>query len=221
MNTIALLEQFTNVVDSIYGVYLDSTQGFQLVRKQIDETQQKTIEKFGATQPEFANIEYLDRAAMLYGKGDPNEPDAVLLHRCTQAEFKARNEKGGNNFRFVANVCLVALYQYWEDFFREQIATSLGVAKNDIVSPVIGDIRYFRQSIIHNDGIAIREVEKCVVLKWFNRGDVLYLDPDKFETLVFEVKTFIRGLADSVNKPATAANATQQLVGRERRERVS
>ena len=208
MTALELLEQFTKVVDSIYGVYLDSTQGLDLVRKRIDETQQTTLEKLRSTHPDLATIEYLDSAAMMYGKGDPSESDAVLLHRCTQAEFKSRNDGGGDNFRFMANVCLVALYQYWEDFFRGEIASSLGAAKNDITAPVMGDIRFLRQSIIHNGGIAIGEVERCLVLKWFNRGDVIYLDAEKFEKLVVEVKRFIQEFADSHGKPAAAGHAT-------------
>jgi hypothetical protein len=204
----AILEQFEAVVDSIYGVYLDSTQGFELGRKRIDETQQTTLEKLRATHPDLASIEYLDSAAMLYGKGDPNEAGAVLLHRCTQAQFKMRNEPGGDNYRFIANLCLVTLYQYWDDFFRGELALALCVPKNDIESSVMGDIRYFRQSIIHNRGIAIREVEKCRVLKWFHRGELVYLDPDKFEILVSEVKRFIREFAGASAEPAAAANAT-------------
>jgi hypothetical protein len=207
MNTLGLLDQFNAVVDSIYGVYLDSTRGFQLARKDIDETQQKTIEKFQLTHPQFANLAYLDSAQMLYGKGDPNQPGAVLLHRCTQAQFKSRNEPGGDNYRFVANVSLVALCQYWEDFYRGELASATGIAKNDITADVMGDIRYLRQSIIHNSGIATSDVAKCRILRWFTPGELIYIDADKFETLISEVKKFIQAFADAA-APSAVASAT-------------
>ena len=207
MTTLSVLEEFQTVVDSIYGVYLDATRGFQLVRKAIDETQQSTLETLRSSHPELASLEYLEGRAVFYGKGEPTDANAVVLHKCTQAEYKARNELAGNNFKFIANVCVVALYQYWEDYYREKLADSMGVAKNDVVSPVMGDIRYFRQSIIHNRGVAVREVERCSTLKWFTRGEPLFLDPDKFETLILEVKTFIAGMADSLGNHAISSNA--------------
>ncbi len=134
MTTQDILEGFIVVIDSIYGVYLDSTQGFGLVRKRIDETQQSTIEKFRSSDSELSSIEYLDSSNMLYGKGDPNDPTSILLHKCTQAEFKARNDSGGANFRFVANLCLVALLSILGGFLsrRNRQVTWIGEGRNPI-----------------------------------------------------------------------------------------
>ena len=48
-----------------------------------------------------------------------------MLHETTIGEYKRRNEDGGQNWVFLANVCLVGIYQYWEDHFRKEIASAL------------------------------------------------------------------------------------------------
>ncbi len=65
----------------------------------------------------------------------------------------------------------------------------------------MGDIRYLRQSIIHNRGIAVSNVENCKVLKWFAPGEIVDLDPTQVETLILEVKTYVFGFAESLQKP--------------------
>lgn len=62
------------------------------------------------TEPEVASIEHLDSLNMRYGKGNPNDSDAVVLYKCTQAEYKARNTKNGVNFKFIGNMTLVSFY---------------------------------------------------------------------------------------------------------------
>jgi len=139
-----------SIVDSIYGVYLDSTMGFHLIISQYLVTQPQRIASLRETNPELASIEYLDSCAMIFGRGNPNSPDAIELHRCTQGEHKARNERGGKNYGFIANMCLASIYQYWEDNYRDELAKSVGKTKNEIKSPIMGDIRRLRVSIIHN-----------------------------------------------------------------------
>jgi hypothetical protein len=190
-----LLSEFYQAVDSIYGVYLDSTRGFYLVKKEHVAEQRWTIKMFEKTNPELANIEHLDMVPAMYGKGDPNKPGSVILHTCSQGELKARNEEGGANHRFIANMCLVSIYQYWEDHYRKQIATVLEKEKNDVESDIMGDIRRLRKSIIHHKGVALNEVRNCKVLRQFNEGDKIFIDKNIFEQVIHEIYAYINGLA--------------------------
>jgi hypothetical protein len=191
MKTFELLQEFMSIIDSIYGVYLDSTMGFHLIGSQQLVTQLQSVARLRETNPELASTEYLDSCAMIFGRGNPNNPDAVELHRCTQGEHKSRNEKGGKNYSFIANMCLASIYQYWEDHYREELATSVGKSKNEIMSPIMGDIRRLRVSIIHNNGIAISDIEKCEILMWFKHGEAITLDQHQFETVILEIKKFL------------------------------
>ncbi len=193
-----LLSEFRCVVDSIYGVYLDSTRGFYLLKEQHNKEQQLAIKMLATTAPDLANIGYLDKQKAVYGRGAPNKPNSVILHTCSQAELRARNEERGANHKFIANMCLVAIYQYWEDRYRGAIASALGFEKKDVYSDVMGDIRLLRKSIIHRRAEAVKEVKKCKLLKWFNYGDQIFIDRNMFNELIDKIDEFIAKLTKEI-----------------------
>lgn len=182
-----LLNEFRDIINAIYGVYFDSSRGFFLLSKALIDEQKRAIQLLKKTNPELANLEYLDKQKSCYVRGDPNKPDSVLLQVSTQAEQKARNEYGGANHKFIANMCLVSIYQYWEDEYREKIEQALELKKNTIQSDTMGDIRWLRESIIHNKGVAKKKVEKNKVLKWFKEGDEIYIDRNMLEEMISEI----------------------------------
>jgi len=181
------LQEFDQIVDSLYGVYLDSTTGLYRLRKWLEETQSKAINILKKSHPEL-NIDFLDDKEFIYTEGPPNIPGVFSLHRCTQAEIRSRNSKSGQNYRFLGNMAVVALYQYWEDKHRAAISKELGIAKKDLVLDIMGDIRILRRSIIHHSGFAIKDVEKCKILKWYKPGDEVFVDGEKFKIIVFHIK---------------------------------
>lgn len=185
------LFEFEKIVDYIYGVYLDATTGFSLVRKQIEDQQKIVIQLFKITHPELANVQHLDNTAIIYGKGDPNTPEAIKLHRCTQLEYKDRNGESGSNFKFIGNMSLISLYQYWEDYYRSKVAKLFGIRKNELLAPIMGDLRRLRISIIHHAGDALKDVEQCEVLNWYKENDNIFIDKEKFEQIIFHVKNQI------------------------------
>jgi len=189
-----ILSDFEAVVDSIYGTYLDSKGGFRLLVNEIAQHQEKQLEVLKQTRPDIASMEFLNSTPGLYCEGDPNVLGARVLHQCLLGEYKERNSETGMNARFIGNMSVIAIYQYWEDYFRGKIADALGRKKNDISSPIMSDLRLLRHSIIHHRGIALKEVERCQLLKWFNEGDQVMIDEDKFKEMVSHIKVYIAAL---------------------------
>ncbi|MBI4674726.1 MAG: hypothetical protein HY741_24030 [Chloroflexi bacterium] len=112
----------------------------------------------------------------------------------TQGEWKEKNGKDGVKIRLVGNMCLVMIYQYWEDKYREEIAKSKRIAKDELMSDLFGDIRHFRNSIIHNNGRAISEVSRCKIPRWFTENDEIVMDAAKMDRLIDCIKSEIHGL---------------------------
>jgi len=188
------IDEFEDVVTSIYGVYLMSTQGFNVLVKELTNVQLITVNKL-ITKPEHASVKYLDSLPYIFGKGAPNLPNSIELYRCTQGEYKERNSEKGTNSRFIGNMCIIAIYQYWEDYFRQKIANLLSMAsRNELTSDIMGDLRILRRSIIHHRGIALREVENCKLLRWFKQGDDIFIDKDMMQHVVFQVKFYLLAL---------------------------
>lgn len=191
------ISEYMGVVDAIYGVYLDSTTGFRLLLKRLTEGQRTSLRMLKRKHPDLASVDYLDRTSFSYGRGDPNEPDSYELHRVSQGEVKARNSVGSANYRFIGNMALVALYQYWEDFYRSRIAEYLGKKRDELQAAVMGDLRHLRRSVIHHRGIALPEVANCEVLTWFSPGEKVFVDGPKMEELVLHLKQMLTGLGQT------------------------
>ena len=72
MTTINPIKQFEATVDAIYGVYLDSTIGFDKVRAGLEQQQRDSFRRFKESKPELATTEYLStsrgRAKLNYQK---------------------------------------------------------------------------------------------------------------------------------------------------------
>lgn len=189
------IDEFEDVVTSIYGVHLMSTQGFHLLSKELTNIQLTTINQFRSTHPELASIQCLDSAEYIFGKGDPNLPTSIKLYRCTQGEYKERNSEKGINSRFIGNMCVIAIYQYWEDYFRQKIANLLNKTnKNELASDIMGDLKILRHSIIHHRSIALKEVENCKLLRWFKKDDDIFIDENMMEHIVFRVKSYLQAI---------------------------
>jgi len=169
-------DEFLKIVDEIYGFYLDCTFGFSSLLSNLSK-----VEKKVRSQGDVL----LDDLSFYYGKGHPNEKNSSIFHMCSQGELKERNRDNGKNYRLAANYLIVLIYQYWEDYYREKIADEIGLgSKNDLVVPIMGDLRILRCSIIHNRGKAIKEVKNCEILRWFEKGDEIMIDKNRVEEIL-------------------------------------
>lgn len=207
------IEKFENVVDSIYGVYLDSTLGFIRIIEWVEKNQRKHLQKLKVEDPANANMEYIESRKFIYGKGNPNLPSSVELHRTTVKELKNRNMTKGINYKFIGNLATVLLYQYWEDYYRQIFAKMLKKKKNELTVPIMGDIRLLRKSIIHHQGIALKEIESCELLKWFVEGDEIFIDKNKFDVIVYNIRLFTDKLKNTIYKK-TGKSLTNKHIDR-------
>lgn len=178
--------EYIDIVNVILGTYLDSTWGFDNNKQMIEMSQ------YQMRLP----IEQLDNVHFSYGTDNPENPKSVELHRVTQGEFKQRNSKNGINYKFIGNMCLISIYQYWEDYYRDKIAVSKGMKKNDLKSDIMGDLRWLRVSIIHHKGIATKDVEKCKILKWYREGDEIFINKEKILEIISNIVEMLMGLLD-------------------------
>lgn len=176
--------EFWDTVDRVYGAYLDATTGFHILGERIANLQLESISTLGITQEE------LDSRTFYYGRGDPNEPSAMVQHAVPQGELKHRNRKNGENALFLGAMSVVAIYQFWEDRFRSEIAGELGLEREDLVHDVLGDLRLIRIAIIHHGGVAKKQIAQCRVLKWFQEGEQIQIDEDR----IFEIVVKLRNL---------------------------
>jgi len=193
-----IINEYIRTLDSIYGVFLDGCQGFSSAKSLFEKSQLLTLEKNKRLQKDDhhqksvqynLSIEEFDASCMIYSKGEKGESDYRILHYCpTQGEYKRRNSPAGENYRFIGNMALITIYEYWESSCRNKLATFYKVKPKRIKSDIFGDLRLIRHSIIHHAGIALPSIEKCKRFNWYKRGDTIFIDGDQLEDIVSAIK---------------------------------
>lgn len=173
------LAGFLKIVDGINGLYLDAITAFFQWRKKFIEDQHQISDKMGMP------ITELDKKPFAYGQ-IVSQVELIVNHQCTQKEYKERLKENGLNYSKIANLCIVSIYQYWE-YHRNKIGENYNLDKNSIVSDLMGDIRFYRNSIVHNKGVGNDDMDKCKILSWFKGGDEINLTKVQFKSLLMQI----------------------------------
>lgn len=110
----------------------------------------------------------------------------------TLEDYRNRLRPVGRNDLQIGNFLLIALYQHWEDSWRNRIAKCVKVSRDHVISNFWGDLRLLRKCLIHNQGIADCDVEnKSELFRWFKKGDEIQIDRKKIQLIVCEFFKFI------------------------------
>ncbi len=182
-----VIAEFLDTVQAINGTYYDAMRGFSLCEQELTKAQKENLEHIRAEHPEHASVEFLDTQDFMYADGWPEDPAFRPLHMTKMGHYKARNAPDGENCRLMANMCLVAIYQWWDERFRPKIAEYMSRGHTDIVSPVMGDLRLIRHSIIHGKGRAKPNIKNCQVLKWFSEGEEIIITQALFRDMIIHI----------------------------------
>lgn len=201
-----IIEEYIKILNAIYGVYLDGIQGFSSAKKVFEDAQLSTLamnKELEKIKPGNSNTEYnlsikeFDDSCLIYKKGTKGKPDYRVLHYCsTQAQYKKRNSPNGENYRFLGNMALISIYEYWQNSCRNKLAIHHKVKPAKIISPIFGDLRLLRNSIVHHKGIALANVERCLIFTWYKANDNILIDGDKMEDIVATIKRSKANLYD-------------------------
>jgi hypothetical protein len=89
---------------------------------------------------------------------------------------------------------LVTIFSSWEDHYRGKIAEFLRKSKDEMIVPIMGDIRHLRNSIVHHNGVALPELERCEVLLFFKPGDKILITFEHMERIMSEVEKGLQTL---------------------------
>ena len=197
MSIESTIDNFIEIVDNIYGVFLDGCRGFEKSLDNFEKGQKYLLERNKKAKKQNSDdpnkiynlsIGDFDKSCFIYRKGTKGQPDYRILHYSkTQAEFKKRNSHNGANYKFIGNMTLITIYAYWEHSCRNIIANYYNVKPKRVESDIFGDLRWIRNSIIHHNGVALPDVEKCKIFKWFRENDEIFIDGGHVEKIVASI----------------------------------
>jgi hypothetical protein len=181
---------------NLLAAYLDALAGLSRIREEVIQHQNDKIAGLKETDPEKATEEFMDQQPMSHALEEPGESKLPrLLHRATQADFKKRTSPSGADAQFLGWMVITLLYGSWEDNYREKLAIKLGhKSKRDLRHDLFGDLGQLRHAVLHHNGVATRDFENAKVLKWFRRGETIFISYDHADFLLDQIDSYVSQL---------------------------
>ena len=178
-----LWQEFGAHYDRLHAFYHDAVAGLVWFREKVASDQEVERARYGGG--EFDTAEFWDGKRLAYDRLFGQDFVASGLHVGTVRDARVRNEPDGSNFTTLANLCVIAFYDFWNDYLRREYCRAKGYDGNHeelrehASFDLWGDIRHLRNSIVHNQGVATDEVGLCKVIKWFQPGDQISISPER------------------------------------------
>lgn len=165
-----MIEEFLNRVDEIYITFLSMNVAYSRYEQ------------------DMKNILNDDSKNFIFGEGNPNSLSNKTYISENIGKYKERIKINGLDRKLMSNLCLVAIYQLWEDEYRKRIAEEKGIETNELLIDVLGDIRIIRMSIIHNNSKPISDFKRIKILNFIKDRENIYLTISEFVFIIETLK---------------------------------
>jgi hypothetical protein len=169
-------------LDEAFSAYLDSTYGFALQAKEVCNDQRKLLAERGVKNPRMNDWIDLDNQPFTY------EMDGEKIYRGTVRDHKYRNDKNDRNWQWAARMFIVTAYELWDSHYRAAISREKGLSNSEAQSICLGDVRQYRNFILHCGGVADNNAAKLQKFKWVNPGERVYFSIDRIKEIVDSIQ---------------------------------
>ncbi|SDR76325.1 hypothetical protein SAMN04488570_0303 [Nocardioides scoriae] len=113
---------------------------------------------------------------VLIGDGEGSDADTRPLGMMQWGDLLREFDRGGSGHTVLFKQWAVTLMADWEPL-RERLAAARGVPVEEVMVDALGDLRLYRNDIVHNKGRASKDWSgRAKVLKWFKPGEVIDID---------------------------------------------
>jgi hypothetical protein len=118
---------------------------------------------------------------MFFGKGDPDDSDARYQYKRSFKDLMKSSAVDGPNITMLRRYSIVFVYSLWERKYRSQIADLANIEKDALRHDVFGDLRLYRNAIIHANG---RLDKPTNVLNHFQVGEQIDMSNDIYDKII-------------------------------------
>jgi hypothetical protein len=120
-----------------------------------------------------------------WAREDPNVPGEILSRPGWQRDqFLSNLGPDGICMMYLGWTWITLVFDRWEDDYRHRFAREMGCAHSRVMCDAMGDLRYLRNDVTHNRGIATREHSgRCILLgDWFTTGREIMVTDEKISS---------------------------------------
>lgn len=188
----ATAKELLEHAEGALGVFLDAQRGWRTQHLELEKLANLSVEKLGYTREKALSVVMAHCVTGRDGK-------EIALHESTVSQTLERTKPLGFNDTFLANMCVVSLYDFWDARTRKLFAQAFGLDHSKINSDLFGDLRALRHAVLHCGGVADSRVGKCKTLKWFKVGDAIQITGPKLHLIIEHVRDLCDAMISYAN----------------------
>jgi len=128
-----VMEEFINYCDEYVFCIAFATKG-------IEEESKKIIKTSGDERIWIATVDQIGN-------------DHKFHARMEQNDFIEKSKKNGHFSNELIKLTICAIYCLWDEVFRHRVSDVIGIKAENIVCPLMGDLRKIRHCILHHKSI--------------------------------------------------------------------
>ena len=202
-----LANEFKSRWTALQAFYIDAAVGFGMIKQSVEDQQNQDRSFVRGTDMDSEAAQ--DSRIFSHDCIFSGDFCTSAIHKATQGDAKSRNAANGSNFALLGQLCLVSFYDYWNEYLRREYviakgflalgsdgATAQAAMRQHAKFALWGDIRYYRQAVVHNGAKADSDFSKCEVLRWFKPGQTICLTPQHVRQLFLALLLFHNQLFD-------------------------
>lgn len=160
-----IFQEFVDVLNALAGTHAFALAG-------IDKEREYWREYLAAAaSPVTAD------STVYIANGHPELPTTVAYSKWRLGDLPTVLGVGGTVMSRISQQWVISVYTEWEEHYRALISAAIGLTE-PLKLPMFGDLRCFRNDIVHHRGIAtVDNSGRCEVFTdWFQTGETMFFD---------------------------------------------
>ncbi len=131
----AAVDELVEFGEQTFRLFLEATYGWMGLRRELTATVNLQVSQGRSEQLA------LDHPLLYLGEDGPPSEKTVPAHRSTFRKTLGHCAPKGPNEVFQGNMCVVAIYSFWETVTRKKIGNALGCEQGRVLSNLMGDLK--------------------------------------------------------------------------------
>jgi hypothetical protein len=116
----------------------------------------------------------------------------VIKHSARVEDAIGKNSPGGPNRIYLSGMCVVTMFDLWENSYRDRIEGALGLQQDELKLDVMGELRHIRNSFLKHRFTGTERTARNKLLRAFEPNEPIGFSDDEMDNVVNVIREQVR-----------------------------